>query len=178
MKSMIMSSGRRLTYRTGTERGVATSVGPLLCVTAQSRSSRHEAAGGAPLVAAAGRLRIARALDEGALRWLAKAAGPRGGGRPRPGGWEKTPPQTRHPGIYPLSLHDALPIGGGGRAVANRPGSRRRSAALARESGGPWRWSPPRAGVRRWPARTHCPGCEGGQLARFGRLGAKHGRSP
>src|ERR1039457_1541627 len=81
MKSMIMSSGRRLTYRTGTERGVATSVGPLLCVTAQSRSSRHEAAGGAPLVAAAGRLRIARALDEGALRWLAKAAGAGGGAR-------------------------------------------------------------------------------------------------
>jgi hypothetical protein len=32
-------------------------------------------------VAAAGRLRIARALDEGALRWLAKAAGAGGGAR-------------------------------------------------------------------------------------------------
>ena len=33
------------------------------------------------MAVAAGRLRIARILDEGALRWLAEAAGPGGGAR-------------------------------------------------------------------------------------------------
>jgi hypothetical protein len=74
--------GRNSAYRAGPVRGVATGAGPPLWLAAPFRRSRHQAAGGPPIkAAAAGRLRISRLLDEGALRWLAEAAGPGGGAR-------------------------------------------------------------------------------------------------
>lgn len=79
---MVEDFGRRFAYRAGCERDIATVGGPLPWLAAQSRISSHQAAGGPPVVAVtAGRLRIARILDEGALRWLAEAAGPGGGAR-------------------------------------------------------------------------------------------------
>ena len=79
---MVEYFGRRCAYRAGSERNIATGGGPLLWLAAPSRRSRHQAAGGSPIkAAAAGRLRISRILDEGALRWLAEAAGPGGGAR-------------------------------------------------------------------------------------------------
>ena len=79
---MVEYFGRRCAYRAGSERNIATGGGPLLWLAAPSRRSRHQAAGGSPIkAAAAGRLRISRILDEGAFRWLAEAAGPGGGAR-------------------------------------------------------------------------------------------------
>ena len=82
MKPLVTYFGRYSAYRAGSEGRTVTDAGPQLCLAASFRKGRHQAAGGPPVVeAAAGRFRIARIPDKGALRWLAEAAGPGGDAR-------------------------------------------------------------------------------------------------